>query len=86
MTLGQNTVRDGKYDLTDKKRDEVLALLQEEITAACNCQNEELYPLDKHELSCDENKTQDKVESISIIYECEKTLLNYVPIVSLTSM
>ncbi|MFC1676515.1 FecR domain-containing protein [Planctomycetota bacterium] len=46
-------VRDGKYDLTDKQRAEVMALLQEEVTLACKCQNDMLYPQDKQKMSCD---------------------------------
>ena len=57
-------VRDGRYDLTDEERVEVLALLQEEITAACKCQNEMLYPEDKQKVSCCEDKCQKPINSV----------------------
>jgi len=47
-------VNDGQYDLTDEERAEVLALLQTEVTAARDCQNEVLYPQEKTKLSCDD--------------------------------
>ena len=80
-------VRDGQYDLTDQERIEILGLLQEEVTTACKCQNEVLYPPDEQKPSCGENNCQglnnDEIKLISIIYECEKTLGKYMP-VSLT--
>jgi len=57
-------VRDGKYDLTDEYRTEVLALLQEEVTAACKCQNGELYPQDVPKPSYCEDKCQEPVDSV----------------------
>ena len=64
-------VRDGKYDLTDKARTEVLALLQKEVTASCKCQNEVLYPQQEQELSCDEDKCQ---KSVGVIVEKIETM------------
>jgi len=64
-------VRDGKYDLTDKERAEVLALLQKEVTASCKCQNEVLYPQQEQELSCYEDKYQ---KSVSVIVEKIETM------------
>ena len=47
-------VRDCQYDLTDEERTEVLALLQEEVTAACKCQNGDLYPQEEAKSPCDD--------------------------------
>jgi ferric-dicitrate binding protein FerR (iron transport regulator) len=83
------TVRDGKYDLTDEERAEVLALLQKEITAACKCKNYVLYPQKEPKSSSGEDKCResinDKTKLISIIYEGEKTLVRYIPPASITS-
>jgi hypothetical protein len=38
------SLRDGKYGLTDEEQPEVLDLLQEEVRAACMCQNDVLCP------------------------------------------
>ena len=80
-------VRNGKYDLTDEERTEILVLLQEEVTAACKCQNDILYPQDEPNLSCDEDKYQglmdEEVRLVSVIYECEKILAEYILIVFL---
>lgn len=72
-------VKDGKYGLTDEERAEVLVLLQEEVTAACNCQNDELYPLDEQEKpSCDDDtfKTADEriIEYIETIKDVEERI------------
>ena len=56
-------VKEGMYDLTVKERTEVLVLLQEEVTAACMCQNEVLYPKEKQNRSCDD-KYQEPVNSV----------------------
>jgi len=53
-SLAWFAVRDGKYDLIDEERADVLVLLQEEVTAACQCQNEVLYPQDEQKPSCDD--------------------------------
>jgi len=58
------TVRDGRYDLTVEEQSEVLALLQEEVTAACQCQNKELYPQDEPKPSHCENKWQKPTDSV----------------------
>jgi len=47
-------VRDGQYDLKDQERIKILELLQEEVTAACKCQNEVLYPKEEPKSSCDD--------------------------------
>lgn len=73
-------VRDRRYDLTDEERTEVLALLQEEVTAAYKCQNDVLYPENEPKPSCCKDKCQEEVELVSIIYECEKTLGGYIPV------
>ena len=74
-------VRDDKYDLTEKEWAEVLALLQEEVTAACNCQNDVLYPSDELEKSsCDKDSCKMMeakiVGYIETIRKVEKTLNN----------
>jgi hypothetical protein len=56
-------VRNGKYNLTDEDRVEVLALLQEEVTAAYKCQNDVLYPADEQNLSCND-RCQEPVDSV----------------------
>lgn len=56
-------IRDGKYDLTDEERAEVLTLLQDEITAAGECQNEVFYPRDKQKLFCDD-RCQESINNI----------------------
>ena len=56
-------VRDGQYDLTDKERAELLGVLQEEVTTACQCKNDEMYPTEEQKKpSCDDDtfKTADK--------------------------
>ncbi|MHC4694291.1 MAG: hypothetical protein ACYS67_16250, partial [Planctomycetota bacterium] len=78
-------VRDGKYDLTDEERAEVLALLQEEVTAAFKLQNDNLSPEDKPKSLCCEDKFQNEAVRVFIIYECEKALVEYFSLVSLTS-
>jgi len=57
-------VRDGKYNLTDEERTEVLALLQKEVAAACNCQNDELYPSGEQEKPSCDNRCQESVDPI----------------------
>jgi hypothetical protein len=47
-------VRDGHYSLTDEERADVLILLQEEVKAACICQNEVLCLQDDQKPSCDD--------------------------------
>ncbi len=66
-------VRDGKYDLIDKKRAEILVLLQEEVTVACMCQNEALYTSDKHKPSCC-NRCQEPIDSVVGYIETMKAL------------
>jgi len=46
-------VRDGHYDLADKERAEVLALLQREVNAASICQGNALHQPYKNEQICD---------------------------------
>ena len=46
-------VTDGKYDLTDEERASVVVLLQEEVTAACECQQDALYSWETTKPSCD---------------------------------
>lgn len=78
-------VKDGQYDLADDEHAKVLVLLQEEVTAACKCQNEVLSPQDVIKSSCDKKEYQqlinDEIELISAIYECEKALFEYIPTV-----
>jgi len=76
------TVRDGQYDLTSQERIEILGLLQEEVTAACQCQNDDMYPLDEQEKSsCDEDisKTADEriVGYINTIKAVEERIGEY---------
>lgn len=66
-------IRDGQYDLTDKERTEVLSLLQEEVTAACKCKNDVLYPWEKEEPSC-RNVCQEPVDSVVGYIETMKTV------------
>ena len=67
-------IRDGQYDLTDEECAEVLVLLQEEITAACNCQNDELSPLDEQtKPSCDDI-CQEQINSVIKNIETMKTV------------
>ena len=54
----------GKYDLTKEERTKVLTLLQEEVTAACECQSDVLYPSDDQKSYSCENKCQDSVDNI----------------------
>jgi ferric-dicitrate binding protein FerR (iron transport regulator) len=75
-------VRNGKYDLTDQERVEILGLLQEEVTAACKCQNDELYPIDEQKTPfCNEDTYQYPVgtiiKNIEIMKAIEKQLLEY---------
>lgn len=76
-------IRDGQYDLTSQERIEILGLLQEEVTGACKCQNDVLYPQDEQNSFCDEDKcsrsTNNEIELVSIIYEFEKALVEYDP-------
>ena len=56
--------------------------LQEEVTAACQCQNDEMYPLDKQEKpSCDEDisKTADEriVGYINTMKAVEEGIMDY---------
>jgi hypothetical protein len=57
-------VRDGQYDLKDQERIDILALLQEEVTAACKCQNEVLYPKEEPKPSCCTDKYQEMTDTI----------------------
>jgi len=75
-------VKDVKYDLANGERAEVLGLLQKEVTAACQCQNDEMYPTDEQEKpSCDENisKTADEkiVRYIEIVKTTEERIAEY---------
>jgi hypothetical protein len=73
-------VRNSRYNLTDKQCTEVLALLQEEVTAAYNSKNDLLCPLEEQESSCNGDKSESIkqiIESISVIYDCEKKLSAY---------
>lgn len=66
-------VRDGKYDLTEEKRAEVLILLQKEVTAAYKCQNDELYSWEKEKSPCD-NTCQEPADSVVGYIETIKSL------------
>ncbi len=70
----------GTNNLTDKKRSEILSLLQQEIAVAYKCRGYELYPADIFK-SCDENKCHksfnDIVESIKTIKVIEEEILTY---------
>jgi len=81
-------VRDGKYDLTGENKADILLLLQEEVAAACQCQNEVLCSHGEHNSSCDEGVfsrlAPDEAELILIICGLEKALLEYTPIVPST--
>lgn len=73
-------VRNGKYELTDEERAEVLVLLQREVDAACQCQNDELYPADEFKPPCDDvcqEPADSVVGYIEIMYEAEKEINNY---------
>jgi len=67
-------VRDGQYDLTDEECTEVLTLLQEEVTAACNCQNDVLYPEEEPKPSCCEDKHQEPIDSVVGYIKTMKTV------------
>jgi hypothetical protein len=47
-------VTDGRHDSTVEERAEVLVLLQEEVIAACNCQNDMLSAANEQQSSCDD--------------------------------
>ncbi len=83
------SVRDGRYELTDQDRTEVLALLQEAVSAAFKCQDEILYPQGNCKLFPDEDNCQqesnDVFDLISAIYECERKLAENFPALSLTT-
>ena len=74
-------VRDGQYDLTNQERIEILGLLQEEVTAACKCQNEVLYPWDEQEKpSCDDigqEPGDSVVEYIKIMKAVDEEIARY---------
>jgi hypothetical protein len=57
-------VRNGKYDLTSEESAAVLALLQKEVTAACKCQNEVLFPGDESKSSFCEDKCREAIDSV----------------------
>jgi hypothetical protein len=68
-------VREGQYDLTDEERSEVLALLQEEITAAYRCQNDYIFPADEQKKpSCGEDIYQEPVDRIIGYIEIMKAI------------
>jgi ferric-dicitrate binding protein FerR (iron transport regulator) len=69
-------VRNGKLDLTDIQRVEVLDLLQQEVTAACDCQNNILYLASEQKTSyCrDECQINCIVNSIKKIEQTEKNI------------
>jgi hypothetical protein len=64
-------VRDGRYDLTKEEYIEILALLQEEVTAAYKCHNEVLYPEEEPKSSCDDI-CQEPVDSVVAYIETMK--------------
>ena len=75
-------VRDGKYDLPNEKSTETLALLQEEVTALCKCQNQVLYPTEekKRESSCEDKcKGADCsiIRYIETVRNIEERILEY---------
>ena len=75
-------VRNGQYDLSDKERVEVLALLQREVTAACNCQNDDMSSTDEQKKpSCDDDtfKTTDEkiVGYIKMMKSIEERIAEY---------
>lgn len=56
------------------------------IDSKCICQNEVFEQLNSLEASCDDNcqgLISEKIELVSTIYECEKTLDNYIPVIKL---
>ena len=55
--------KDSKYDLTGEKRKEALPLLQEEVTVACNRQNNASYPKEEPQPPCDDI-CQEPVDSV----------------------
>lgn len=68
-------VRDGRYDLTDKERTEVLALLQKEVTVACEYKNDEMCFTDEQEKpSCDGDTFKTADEKIIGYIEIMKTI------------
>ena len=73
-------IRDGQYDLTDEERIKVLALLQEEVIATCQCQNEVLYPWEKEKQSCDDigrEPVDSVIGHIETIKAIEKQIVKY---------
>jgi hypothetical protein len=73
-------VKDGKCDLIEEERVEVLALIQEEVTAARKCQNDVLCPEDKQKLSYDnrcQEPTDTVVEYVETIKTIEKSVSEY---------
>lgn len=64
----------GKYDLTKEEHTKVLTLLQEEVTAACECQSDVLYPSEEQKSYSCENKCQDSVDNIIGHIEAMKTV------------
>lgn len=58
------TVKDGKFALIDHEYIEILRLLQEEVTVACECQNDVMYFTDKPKRSCCEKKSQETLDDV----------------------
>lgn len=81
-------VKNRKFDLTDKERKKVLALLQQEVEVACECGNSVIntYKEDNSKSPYGENECdrliKHTIKLTSAIYEYEKTLIEYIPIVS----
>ena len=55
----------GVYNLSEKERADVLSLLQQEVTIACQCQNDLLYAADEQKPSCDDDKYKTQIDSVT---------------------
>ena len=78
-TLIWFAVRDGEYDLTNEERADILSLLQEEVTATCQCQNDVMHSLYEQEKpSCgDKNADEKIIEHIEIMKTIEERIARY---------
>lgn len=79
-------IRNGQYDLTDKERSEVLALLQKQVIASSICQENVLHQPYKEEQFCDpDDRKEDKwyqwvdiiTENIKAITSVEEKIAEY---------
>jgi len=72
-------INTGKLNLTNTQRTEVSDLLQQEIAAACDCQNEIFYPSDEFKnLYCNKGQGNEKIiEYIKTIQTIETRIPEY---------